>query len=651
MKKENKSFKIKYMTHNYNKSFGESSLNTDIAEKIINMTLEELLNNDDYCNDLILNRNIYFKKLLANNNKIKLIGYSLYPHKFLNINPQKEKKYMNNSCNIICSPNICLFNKSKNNNLEVNKEHIFNFQKIDKEKGENLDDLFENEKSEKYMGFSFDIKSKIENKSIIVDKNDENEMIKIKILDEIFIVLDPTKPIEFNLGNFENIVNSLLLKDPNSIIEYLFNNYSSILKRLYHHLNNYSIEYILDNILNIIFDKEEDNNIKNSKCFKIIDDLLTIINKDDTFEKIEFIFDLFLNNLSNYSGMKIIELFLKDEKARANVINIINKLIIGKNNDKLLIVILNFLCELNNNIVNSISKTLNENYEDNINFSRRVNIFKFKYKTKKIAKYENIFNIFNQNLSSYFKFLNDIFILIAQDIKKNFKCNNQNNIGNNKSFGLKFINEWKIIVNILKLYIYSFFIKDNYLENEKLKLFFDQELFLISIHLYFIYPQNNFFQNIFIEFIKLMNNQKCPDFFTKVLLRKNENASQTEFLFNLINNLQEKNLLIGTTINILQIIYSSSNKIIEGIFNNNELDNIYKNFFMTTIIPKFEMELNNDYEYSFSEIFKTNSINSDSEKTFDGNDSDIPRQYDSFKKVIERFLNKCKEAKEEYIIK
>ena len=338
--------------------------------------------------------------------------------------------------------------------------------------------------------------------------------------------------------------------------------------------------------------------------------------------------------------MTIIYLFLEDEEAKKTLINAIEKLIKDKNDEKLLLVILNFLCELNNVIINSISQNLDVKIDENLDFTRTMNIFKFKYCSIKKINYEDIFKIFKNNLFTYFPFLKVIYFLIAQDIKKNF-CNFQIKTENNKTFGLKFINEWKIIVNILKLYIFSIFIND--FKNEE--LFFDQELFLISIHLYFIYPQNNLFQNIFIDFIKLMNNEKCPDYFTKVLLRKNKESSQTELLFKLINNLENNNLLIGANINILKIIYSSSNDIIKSNFDNNDLESICKNFFLTSIIPKFEMKLDNDYDYSFSEIFK-----SDSEKTFDGNDSDIPRQYDSLKKIIERFLKKCKEAKEKYLI-
>ena len=459
-------------------------------------------------------------------------------------------------------------------------------------------------------------------------------------MDEIFKKLDSEKSKKFYLGNFENIVNSLLLRMPNIIIEYLFKDSSYMLKKLYQNLDNHSIEYILDNIFNIISDEEEDNT-----CLKIIKDLLEIIKEDDNFEKAEYIFDLFFNNLRKYSGMKIIGLFLKDEKAKEILVNEITKLIEGKKNDKLLIVILNFLCELNNIIINSIIKSMDGEFDENMDFNRTMNIFKFKYSSKKTITYKYIFNDFNQNFMSYFHFLNHIYIIIAQDIKQNFSFIIQNNYNNNKTFGLKFINEYKIIVNILKLYIISFFIGDNCdFKNEN--LFFDQDLFLISIHLYFIYPRNNLFQNIFIDFIKLMNNEKCPAYITKALLRKKEKSYQTEFLFKLIHNLENYNLLIGTNLNILKILFYSSNIIIQKNFDNNELENIYKNIFMTTIIPKFEMELNNDYDYSFSEIFK-----SDSEKTFDGNDSDMPRKYDSFKEIIKRFLRKCKEAKENYKIK
>ena len=608
MKKGNKNFKINYyMIHDCNKSFEKASIRTDIEKKKIEMTLEEILNNDEICTDLILNKKSDFKKFLTSDNIIKLIKFSLNPFESFFTDPQQMEKYSYNSCKMLCSSSFCPF---KNNNLKVKKENYIISKKIDMEKGENFHDSFENEKN-----------------------------LEFNILDEIFKILDSEKAKKFYLGNFENIVNSLLLKEPTYIINYLFKESSYMLNKLFQHLDNYSIEYILDNIFNILSDNDEDN-INNSKCLTIIKDLLAITNEDNNCEKKEYIFDLFLNNLTKYSGMTIIYLFLEDEEAKKTLINVIEKLIKDKNDEILLLVILNFLCELNNVIINSISQNLDVKIDENLDFTRTMNIFKFKYCSIKKINYEDIFKIFKNNLFTYFPFLKVIYFLIAQDIKKNF-CNFQIKTENNKAFGLKFINEWKIIVNILKLYIFSFFISD--FKNEE--LFFDQELFLISIQLYFIYPQNNLFQNVFIDFIKLMNNEKCPDYFTKVLLRKNKESSQTELLFKLINNLENNNLLIGANINILKIIYSSSNDIIKSNFDNNDLESICKNFFLTSIIPKFEMKLDNDYDYSFSEIFK-----SDSEKTFDGNDSDIPRQYDSLKKIIERFLKKCKEAKEKYLI-
>ena len=70
----------------------------------------------------------------------------------------------------------------------------------------------------------------------------------------------------------------------------------------------------------------------------------------------------------------------------------------------------------------------------------------------------------------------------------------------------------------------------------------------------------------------------------------------------------------------------------------NNIDSINKNF-------KRKL-FDDDYEYSFSEIF--NSEN-DSKKTFDGNDTALSRNYKSFKILIKNFLEKYEKEKTDFL--
>ena len=85
----------------------------------------------------------------------------------------------------------------------------------------------------------------------------------------------------------------------------------------------------------------------------------------------------------------------------------------------------------------------------------------------------------------------------------------------------------------------------------------------------------------------------------------------------------------------MKTFYTSSNNTILNFFNNSNLDNTYKNIFFECKLEKY---LNEEYEYSNSEIF---NIEDDDENTFDGNDRECFRESESFLNLIENFITKC----------
>ena len=246
--------------------------------------------------------------------------------------------------------------------------------------------------------------------------------------------------------------------------------------------------------------------------------------------------------------------------------------------------------------------------------------------------------------------MNKIFKIISEDIKNN-DINNlfatQSDFRKNK-FTLKNIYEWKLILSILKLYIYSLdSINDLIIEKKGIKYLYDEYLFLISINLYFNFSINNIYQNIFLQIIKLVNDEKCPDYLIKPFLLLKEKEEHNSFILKIINNLksikENKNnkLLVGCNIEILRTFCFSKNKTIINYFNENKSNKIFKDNFNKCIIPKFERKLLDEYVYFDSEIF--NSFN-ENEDTFDGNDSNnISRNIFPIKSLIYNFLDKCEE--------
>ena len=600
----------------------------------------------------------------------------------------------------------CDDNQKKDNNNENNNNSFSNDDNLLNKSQENIynnpinDDLFdiiENIHSEKQENkyndeyFNFINYSEIEEKYIqITETENKRDIIKEKaieydeeekyiindILNEIFKMLNfinsKYEDEQTYLGYFEKIINYMLMYETDIIIDYLFMEPKPKIYKLYQHLDKASIESIMENILNILVDKEDKvDNIINSKYKKIILDLLNELTITNKYEKAEFICELMINTVLNNNEKVLIELIFNnkdDNNMIKKLFNNLNKLIINNNgdNEKITVYIIQVLCQLNNIIMNSFYESLffkkQNNYinlilEDN----KKLNTFEYQYFTKKNVSYTIIFEAYQKNIDSYFKMLNDIYCLIKKDIiniynekkvnNNSYNNNNGKNINKNKKFGYKYLYEWKFILNILKIYVYSFYAIENI--NIKNEDYFDfQELFPIFIELYFEYLYNNIYQNIFIEIIRLMCEAACPKYLNKPLLNKDKTNEENIFIFKIINNLKQEinnkyNLLIGSNIEVLRIFFTSFNPAIIKHFNQSKLDNNIKDIFIDSINQNFKRKLfDDDYEYSFSEIFNSEK---DSINTFDGNDKALSRNYNSFKILIKNFLEKYEKEKTDFL--
>ena len=622
----------------------ENSMTSEMSTKKNNennLYIEDILNNCNDINDLLINNDNLFNKILTLSNIIQLIRYSLGTNEINNEYSDKEKIYAFYSCLILCSEKVLLFNKSleflkKGNNLKSlnsslkqgnNVEFLIikeknNLSKDIKEKIDNFSskDIYEKEIKGKYFDSILYLKEKSKNcfEKIPYNYKSDDMIIINKILEEIFGVLNSEKPITevVNMRNFEKIINYLLFNESNVIIEFLFKDYTFFINNLYQNLNNSSIENIFDNIINILSDKEE----KFEYLKKLLNNLFESLINDEHFEKIKYICNIFINNLQTNAGNILIEIIFQKIKHLKKFFEKITNI---NNNDILIINSTKVLYELNNIIIKSLIFTYNYKIENREN--KKLNLYEYKYFCAKTINYKYIFTIFEQNSNLYLSLNNDICNLISKDIKSS---------SNKNKIGFKCLYEWKLILITLKLYIYL----DYNFKNEN--FFFAQELSLISINLYLHFPKNNIFQNIFIEIIKLVTDKKSPEFLTKLFLIIDD--KKENFLYKILNDIENNRLTLGTNIEILKLFYHSSNSTILKFFEDNESHNFYKNIFIDIITPKYERELNSEYDYSFSEIFDNDN---EDENTFDGNDSNIFRKYESFKTLIKKFLSGCKKIK------
>ena len=226
-----------------------------------------------------------------------------------------------------------------------------------------------------------------------------------------------------------------------------------------------------------------------------------------------------------------------------------------------------------------------------------------------------------------------------------------NNNKHIKKFGLHNLYEWKFILSTIKVYLNYYTVTD---KMKNAKYFDDKELLLLSIDLYFKYPQNNIYQNIFHEIIKLICLEECPYYLIEPFLIIDNEQKQNKFIFNLLKNIKinkdkKYNSTIGIDLEILKLFYSSNNKAILNHFKESDLDNKYKSIFIKDSIKyRLDKQLNEDYEYTNDEIF---DIEKDKDDTFDGNDCEINKEFLCFKNIISNFLDKVEEEEEKHINK
>ena len=345
-----------------------------IKEKYLKneLTIEDILNNNECINDLKTNPNSKYQTILSTKNISKLIDYCIYPSKSKADISYKTLRYPYYSCETLCSPCILHFSKSIKNireantlqnkveksddkkSIEENELNISNFES-QAEDGEAIpydfpqskeyqeqNDLMAYQVYDDYNVERFQdlielqkVETELQQNTMEAAKKseyneEEREIIK-EILDKIFGFLDLKFYLdETYVGYFQKIVNFLLLNEPRILLYYLYSENNLVIKKFYRHMGNASIENIFENILNYISDEENsdnnyNSNISESKFNMIIIELLDeigckinkeydnnnendIINYYEDKNKIEFICEIIINTLINNTEKNFIEL-------------------------------------------------------------------------------------------------------------------------------------------------------------------------------------------------------------------------------------------------------------------------------------------------------------------------------------------------------
>ena len=569
------------------------------------------------------------------------------------------------------------FNEKDNNENNIQEDIFSQEEQKQEERNENkFEDFFADSKgidNEQFMNFNKrqETESEIQNETMINNKKthfEEKENVIIKeIMKEIFGFLEKKINLdETCVGYFQKLVNYLLINEPKITTDYLFNENHFIVRKFYYHMNNASIENIFENILNYISDQEnKEDNLDNSKfnliIMELLDEIGCIINKEydnndninyiNDKNKIEFISELIINTLINNTEKHLIKLiFSSSGNFMKKIIFLIEKSADleykkEKNNKKSLIInILEIAQEINIIIMNSKNLIIKNDYKDDViffsDFYKKIKTFENQYFCKKSINIENIYKSFEKNKDLYISSIKKIYELIKNDIIKNTNLNNDNK--KEKGIALMLLSEWKFILSGLKIFIFQFYAFEDFkseFDNNN-KDFYDEKLFDLSSKLFFISGENNLYQNIFVDIIKLLNFELVPNYFIKYFCKKHKSFIKK---IKEINEKKEENtnILLGPYIQILLLFYTSRNPYLNQYYNDekNKNEKEIKDKFIYLIKPKFERKFDENYEYTEDEIF---SNNNDSIDTFDGNDinNNSKIKYESFKTIINNYFEK-----------
>ena len=569
------------------------------------------------------------------------------------------------------------FNEKDNNENNIQEDIFSQEEQKQEERNENkFEDFFADSKgidNEQFMNFNKrqETESEIQNETMINNKKthfeeNENDIIK-EIMKKIFGFLEQKINLdETCVGYFQKLVNYLLINEPKITTDYLFNENHFIVRKFYYHMNNASIENIFENILNYISDQEnKEDNLDNSKfnliIMELLDEIGCIINKEydnndninyiNDKNKIEFISELIINTLINNTEKHLIKLiFSSSGNFMKKIIFLIEKSANleykkEKNNKKSLIInILEIAQEINIIIMNSKNLIIKNDYKDDViffsDFYKKIKTFENQYFCKKSINIENIYKSFEKNKDLYISSIKKIYELIKNDIIKNTNLNNDNK--KEKGIALMLLSEWKFILSGLKIFIFQFYAFEDFkseFDNNN-KDFYDEKLFDLSSKLFFISGENNLYQNIFVDIIKLLNFELVPNYFIKYFCKKHKSFIKK---IKEINEKKEENtnILLGPYIQILLLFYTSRNPYLNQYYNDekNKNEKEIKDKFIYLIKPKFERKFDENYEYTEDEIF---SNNNDSIDTFDGNDinNNSKIKYESFKTIINNYFEK-----------
>ena len=590
---------------------------TQLIEKMNSnqLTLEDILDNDDLITDLKTNTNSQFLPFFSDEVIKKLIDYST---KMPSIEDQNHgHKYPFNATEILCSENIILiekiFNESnletsheennekkdKSENEEDNEEEILpvalddddlnkkenienDEEKKEDEKKEEKKEEKENEKEQKEENKPEEINEKKneeiknpeekneedkkktneknkeeeekENNKIEENKKEEESKIIYENLDYFFKFLnsDSNDDNYVLIGYFNRILNNLISIKGEILIKYIYFSKPEILTGLIRHLNRKAISEVVNKLITY-----EDDKIQNLKAKKIsfIKQIIKELSETKDELKYEWICDLFINTLNK---KEFFFLFTENEDSIKLLYSILSS---NLDNTKKLKNILNVLIKLNETILSLFENPVTPNLlpENPLDF---MNIFSYNIsyndnfldddkKIKLPKDYD-----FKAFLEKFFNILkeNNFSFLDDLNIFEDIEIETPYLI-NQKKLGTKKLAQIEFFRSILDILVNAYakeYLKENI--EEIIKLAEEKNIFWILHEIFLKFEFNNIFQTLYLQIITIAINKFSPKILVKSLL---------------INSKENKNLinvLIEHSLKSLKFKYKSNAEVKSGFF-------------------------------------------------------------------------------------
>ena len=173
-----------------------------------------------------------------------------------------------------------------------------------------------------------------------------------------------------------------------------------------------------------------------------------------------------------------------------------------------------------------------------------------------------------------------------------------------KKLGIKTFTQFECLKSILDLYI-NFYTNENIINqlNQSLNNLIESKIFEKMIKIYFDYPMNNLYQNLFNQIIQIAINSKSPNFLIDSIFKINEDpkenliyliieniVKETEFQFKESKN-KMRSILLASNTNILKNIFSSENNYLKSIYENDEPIKLFSLNFVPSVSEQFEKKL------------------------------------------------------------